>query len=248
MDLLLHKEEILAKANEQDPMLVSLGGGAKDLNVKVIHSVKGPMVIAELIVSTGDAMGANAVNTMAEAVAPILETCYGREGLPENHLEPGRQEAHQSQGGLRQRGDRRRGGGRRDRLRLRLRRGRPVPVLDAQQGHHERGHSRRDSLRSGHQGARGGGAHLRRADRRVQAADDVGEGRERRPGRRARDADGRRARRRGGEDAPRSEGRDQDNRRQDGDRAGGGHGRGRAGAELRCARGPSPPRGSRRGT
>src|SRR5271155_3363434 len=77
MDLLLRKEEILAKANEQDPMLVSLGGGAKDLNVKVIHSVKGPMVIAELIVSTGDAMGANAVNTMAEAVAPIIERLTG---------------------------------------------------------------------------------------------------------------------------------------------------------------------------
>lgn len=77
MDLLLHKDEILAKANEQDPMLVSLGGGAKDLNVKVIHSVKGPMVIAELIVNTGDAMGANAVNTMAEAVAPILERVTG---------------------------------------------------------------------------------------------------------------------------------------------------------------------------
>jgi hydroxymethylglutaryl-CoA reductase len=77
MDLLLHKDEILAKANEQDPMLVSLGGGAKDLNVKVIHSVKGPMVIAELIVSTGDAMGANAVNTMAEAVAPMLEKLTG---------------------------------------------------------------------------------------------------------------------------------------------------------------------------
>ena len=77
MDVLLHKDEILAKANEQDPMLVSLGGGAKDLNVKVISSVKGPMVIAELIVSTGDAMGANAVNTMAEAVAPILERLTG---------------------------------------------------------------------------------------------------------------------------------------------------------------------------
>src|SRR5208282_4372858 len=75
--LLLHKEEILAKANEQDPMLVSLGGGAKELNVKVIESVKGPMVIAELIVSTGDAMGANAVNTMAEAVAPMVEKVTG---------------------------------------------------------------------------------------------------------------------------------------------------------------------------
>ncbi len=77
LELLLHKEQILTKANEQDPMLVSLGGGAKDLNVKVIDSVKGPMVIAELIVNTGDAMGANAVNTMAEAVAPILEKVTG---------------------------------------------------------------------------------------------------------------------------------------------------------------------------
>ncbi len=71
--LLAHREEILKKANEQDPLLVSLGGGAKDLNVKVLQTIKGPMVIAELIVNTGDAMGANAVNTMAEAVAPMLE-------------------------------------------------------------------------------------------------------------------------------------------------------------------------------
>ncbi|MGA2663796.1 MAG: hydroxymethylglutaryl-CoA reductase, degradative [Nitrososphaerales archaeon] len=77
MDLLLHRDEILAKANDQDPMLVSLGGGAKDLNVKVISSVKGPMVIAELIVWAGDAMGGNAVNTMAEAVAPIVERVTG---------------------------------------------------------------------------------------------------------------------------------------------------------------------------
>ena len=67
------KKELLAKANEQDPMLVSLGGGAKDLNVKVIETIKGPMVIVELFVNCGDAMGANAVNTMAEAVAPMVE-------------------------------------------------------------------------------------------------------------------------------------------------------------------------------
>ncbi|MDA4122524.1 MAG: hydroxymethylglutaryl-CoA reductase, degradative [Thaumarchaeota archaeon] len=77
MAVLLHKQEILDKANEQDPVLVSLGGGAKDLNSRVIQSVKGPMVITELIVSTGDAMGANAVNTMAEAVAPIIERVTG---------------------------------------------------------------------------------------------------------------------------------------------------------------------------
>ncbi len=77
MKLLNRKEVILAKANEQDPLLVSLGGGAKDLNVKVLSSIKGPMVIAELIVNTGDAMGANAVNTMAEAVAPMIEQFTG---------------------------------------------------------------------------------------------------------------------------------------------------------------------------
>jgi hydroxymethylglutaryl-CoA reductase len=71
------KAELLKKANDQDPMLVSLGGGAKDLNVKVLSTIKGPMVVAELIVNTGDAMGANAVNTMAEAVAPMIEEITG---------------------------------------------------------------------------------------------------------------------------------------------------------------------------
>ena len=58
-------------------MLVSLGGGAKDLGVKVIKPPKGPMVIAELYVNCGDAMGANAVTTMAEAVAPMVEEITG---------------------------------------------------------------------------------------------------------------------------------------------------------------------------
>jgi hydroxymethylglutaryl-CoA reductase len=77
MDLLSRKDELLAKANEQDPLLVSLGGGAKDLTVRVLSSIKGPMIIAELIVNVGDAMGANAVNTMAEAVAPLVERYTG---------------------------------------------------------------------------------------------------------------------------------------------------------------------------
>jgi len=75
--LLKKRADLLQKANDQDPMLVSLGGGAKELNVKVLSTVKGPMVIAELIVNTGDAMGANAVNTMAEAVAPMIEEITG---------------------------------------------------------------------------------------------------------------------------------------------------------------------------
>ncbi|MCK5593192.1 hydroxymethylglutaryl-CoA reductase, degradative, partial [Candidatus Bathyarchaeota archaeon] len=48
-------------------------GGAKDLDVKVIQARSGPMVITELHVDCRDAMGANAVNTMAEAVAPFIE-------------------------------------------------------------------------------------------------------------------------------------------------------------------------------
>jgi len=73
MAILAAKNEILQKANEQDPMLVSAGGGAKDLEVKVIHASTGLMVITELLVDCRDAMGANAVNTMAEAVAPLIE-------------------------------------------------------------------------------------------------------------------------------------------------------------------------------
>lgn len=73
MQILEVKEDILKKANEQDPVLVSLGGGAKDLRVKVIDTLLGPMVITELLVDCRDAMGANAVNTMAEAVAPLIE-------------------------------------------------------------------------------------------------------------------------------------------------------------------------------
>jgi hydroxymethylglutaryl-CoA reductase len=76
-DLLLEKERILEEANKQDPVLVSMGGGAKDLNVKILNTFRGPMVIAELHVDCRDAMGANAVNTMAEAVAPLIERITG---------------------------------------------------------------------------------------------------------------------------------------------------------------------------
>jgi hydroxymethylglutaryl-CoA reductase len=69
--------EILRKANEQDPILVSKGGGAIGLEAKIIQSIVGPMVVAELLVDCGDAMGANAVNTMAEAVAPLVERITG---------------------------------------------------------------------------------------------------------------------------------------------------------------------------
>jgi hydroxymethylglutaryl-CoA reductase len=76
-EILAHKAEILKHANEQDPVLVSLGGGARDLEVRIIDTFLGRMVIAELLVDCRDAMGANAVNTMVEAVAPIVERISG---------------------------------------------------------------------------------------------------------------------------------------------------------------------------
>ncbi|HZY47214.1 MAG TPA: hydroxymethylglutaryl-CoA reductase, degradative [Candidatus Bathyarchaeia archaeon] len=71
--VLSSKKEILEKANQQDPTLVSMGGGTKDIRVRVLPSIVGILVIVELLVDCRDAMGANVVNTMAEAVAPLLE-------------------------------------------------------------------------------------------------------------------------------------------------------------------------------
>lgn len=77
MLILDSKRELLRIANEQDPILVKLGGGAKDLEVRVVNSPKGPMLIVHLLVDVRDAMGANAVNRMAEAVAPYVEDITG---------------------------------------------------------------------------------------------------------------------------------------------------------------------------
>ena len=75
--ILEKKEEILRICNEKDPVLVSFGGGAKDVEVRIIDSAEGPMVIVHLLVDTLDAMGANAVNTMAETVSPYIEELTG---------------------------------------------------------------------------------------------------------------------------------------------------------------------------
>jgi hydroxymethylglutaryl-CoA reductase len=77
MQVIHAKDEILKKANEQDPVLVGAGGGARDLDAKIIQTTQGPMLITELHVDCRDAMGANAVNTMNEAVAPIIERITG---------------------------------------------------------------------------------------------------------------------------------------------------------------------------
>jgi hydroxymethylglutaryl-CoA reductase len=75
--LLEHKDEIIDLCNKQDPLLVQAGGGARDIEVYIVESKAGPMVVTHLIVDTRDAMGANAVNTMAEAVAPLIERITG---------------------------------------------------------------------------------------------------------------------------------------------------------------------------
>ena len=77
MEVLASREDILQKANEQDPVLVRLGGGAIDLEARVVETHSGPMLITHLLVDCKDAMGANAVNTMAEAVAPMIERITG---------------------------------------------------------------------------------------------------------------------------------------------------------------------------
>ena len=74
-----NKEMLIASANELDPVLVRFGGGAKDIVLRPIETEDGPMLIVHLLVDCRDAMGANAVNTMAEALAPtIAELAGGR--------------------------------------------------------------------------------------------------------------------------------------------------------------------------
>lgn len=74
-------EEIRTICDETDPLLVKLGGGFRDLEVRVIETAEGPMTIVHIIVDTRDAMGANAVNSMAEALAPRLVEWTGARSL-----------------------------------------------------------------------------------------------------------------------------------------------------------------------
>ncbi|MEM0341044.1 MAG: hydroxymethylglutaryl-CoA reductase, degradative [Acidilobaceae archaeon] len=77
MKILERKQEILDAANSTNEFLVKIGGGAKDLEVRVLESPLGKMVVVHLLVDVRDAMGANIVNTMVEKVAPIIEEVSG---------------------------------------------------------------------------------------------------------------------------------------------------------------------------
>ncbi|MGB5510989.1 MAG: hydroxymethylglutaryl-CoA reductase, degradative [Woeseiaceae bacterium] len=74
------KDAILEQANAVHPRLVKRGGGARDMEVRLLALPDGaPLIAVHLLVDTVDAMGANLVNTLCEAVAPrVADVCKGR--------------------------------------------------------------------------------------------------------------------------------------------------------------------------
>jgi hydroxymethylglutaryl-CoA reductase len=76
--LLRARDRILEVANSRDKVLIGLGGGCRDIEVHVFEDTpRGAMVVLHLVVDVRDAMGANTVNTMAEAVSPLVEQLTG---------------------------------------------------------------------------------------------------------------------------------------------------------------------------
>ncbi len=77
-DVLAARDELLALADQSDPVIVGLGGGARDLQVRVLEdTAAGPMLVVNLIYDCRDAMGANAVNSACEALAARVEAITG---------------------------------------------------------------------------------------------------------------------------------------------------------------------------
>jgi len=73
--------EILKLANSKSNTLSKMNKGAKEISCKVIDTPSGKMLIAELLIDVGDAMGANITNTMCEAVSPLIEKITGGKTL-----------------------------------------------------------------------------------------------------------------------------------------------------------------------
>jgi hydroxymethylglutaryl-CoA reductase len=71
------EKEILKLANSKSKTLSKMGKGAKQVTCKKVNSDSGPMLIIELLIDVGDAMGANVTNTMCEGVAPLIEKLTG---------------------------------------------------------------------------------------------------------------------------------------------------------------------------
>lgn len=79
--ILQHSDEILDLANSKSMTLSKIGKGAKEVSCKEITTDSGPMLIVELLIDVGDAMGANVTNTMCEGVAPLIEKITGGKTL-----------------------------------------------------------------------------------------------------------------------------------------------------------------------
>lgn len=78
LSILEHKADLLAEADAVDPVLKKFGGGARNLDVRVISdSPIGAFLVVHLIYDVRDAMGANAVNTACERLAPKIEAITG---------------------------------------------------------------------------------------------------------------------------------------------------------------------------
>ena len=79
--LMEHKEQLLALANSFHPAMLARGGGAKDIDVRVLPAPEGargePIFVLHLYIDTQEAMGANLINTMCEGIAPLVEQLTG---------------------------------------------------------------------------------------------------------------------------------------------------------------------------
>jgi hydroxymethylglutaryl-CoA reductase len=76
--VLAGKQELIDLANRTDPVIVSLHGGARDVEIRTFaESPVGPQLVVHLIYDCRDAMGANMVNTACEALAPVVERLTG---------------------------------------------------------------------------------------------------------------------------------------------------------------------------
>ena len=74
-------DEIIKLANSKSNSLPKMNKGAKEITCKEIDTPSGKMLIAELLIDVGDAMGANITNTMCEAVSPLIEKITGGKTL-----------------------------------------------------------------------------------------------------------------------------------------------------------------------
>jgi len=81
-----HKDEIIQAANEVDPMLVKVGGGARDVEARVVEGPRGPMLVVHLIVDVRDAMGANAVEHDGREGRTHNRAHHRGQSTPQNYL------------------------------------------------------------------------------------------------------------------------------------------------------------------